>query len=355
MNRKGAQFVIDFSGGKIYKLIIHSVGNKLKEDGVILSNECVKISEDSLHNLLGKYFFQRFKDDSLYQFSHETDLGFNEVYQYAKATFEDINTFEVNSQKIAKHLYEASTHPNIKTGELSIAYIKGSILNQDMYDAIGIFKSENKESFLKIYSYENKLTVDWDQGIDTNKLDKGCIIFNNQMEKGFNVLVVDNATGMDTKYWVEDFLSIKKKDNNFDKTKLIVDACKKFVRQDFITEKKEKVSMLNNVLDYFESKPEIELEDFTSNVATSLNRSEELKKFINDYAIEKECRDIGSFSIDHSAVKKIKRSIRNFIKLDTDIEIKIHHSAENNTKYIEKGYDEKRKMYYYKVYFNEEQ
>jgi hypothetical protein len=64
-----------------------------------------------------------------------------------------------------------------------------------------------------------------------------------------------------------------------------------------------------------------------------------------------------SFSISNPAVKSIKRKIKNLIKLDTDIEIKVKApSAEaSETSYIERGYDELKGMHYYKVFFNEEE
>lgn len=346
--------MIDFSEVKIDKLILHNVGNKLKEEGVFLSTKSVNISDMSLQNLLGKYFFQNFKNNSLYQFTHNDDLRFNEVFQYTKTIFENNNTFEENTNKIAKHLYNVSTHPNIKSGEISIALLNGAALNQEKYDAIGIFKSESKNPFLKIISHEDKLTVDWDKGIDPNKLDKGCIVFNTQTDKGFSVLPIDTKSKIDTKYWIEDFLTIQKVNNDFNKTKVIADACKKFVTDNFITEKKEKITLLNKVVDYIDTKSTFNLEDFTANVTQNPDDSIILKNYINEYASENQSGELYNFSVDNSAVKKVKRSIRNFIKLDTDIEIKIHPSSKNNTKFLEKGYDEKKKMYFYKVYFNEE-
>lgn len=52
-------------------------------------------------------------------------------------------------------------------------------------------------------------------------------------------------------------------------------------------------------------------------------------------------------------VKKEKK-IKNVIKLDTKLELKILLDKENGTKNIEKGFDTERGMSYYKIYFNEE-
>lgn len=348
--------MIDFTGAKIDKLMIHGVGNKLREDGIIISQSCVSISGDSVYGLLGKYFFNQFKDNRVYNFTHETDLSYNEVYQFAKEAFANISRFEDSSQGIAKHLYEVSTHPNIKKGELCVAYISGAAHNGNVYDAIGILKSENKDAFLRINSYGNRYTVDWEQGINTNKLDKGCIIFNHQMEKGYNVLIVDNASSVDAKYWTELFLGIQRNNNEFFKTKVLVDACKEFIKKDFAGEKTDKIVTLNNVVEYFNSNSQLELNEFSTHIAKEAESTKALKKYITEYAQKKECLSIEEgFSIDQSAMKSIKRSIKNLIKLDTEIEIKIKLSSDMGKQYLEKGYDDKKQMYYYKIYFNEEE
>ena len=54
-------------------------------------------------------------------------------------------------------------------------------------------------------------------------------------------------------------------------------------------------------------------------------------------------------------VKKQKQQIKTDIKLDTHIQIKLDIDAPDaSSEYLEKGYDEEKKMRYYKVYFNEE-
>jgi len=344
--------MVDFTGAAIKKLIIHGVGNKLKENELVLSRECVDISNGSLCSLLGKYFFQCFKDNGLYSFKHETTLVFNEVYQYVKSIFNDLNSFQVCSENISKHLYEVSTHPNIKNGELCIAYIKGSLINGTAYDAVGLFKSESKEAFLKFNNNIDTYTVQWEQGINTNKLDKGCIIFNVQMEKGYKILVVDSETIIDTKYWIDDFLGIQKVNDDFFKTKVLVNACKEFVKKDFLGDKTEKVTILNNVVEYLNSNSYLNIDDFSSIVTDRASSSESLRGYITNYAEKKECIDIENFSIDQSAIKSI---IKNIIKLDTDIEIKIKPSARRSSQYLEKGFDENKQMYFYKIYFNEEE
>ncbi|WP_088227391.1 nucleoid-associated protein [Desulfosporosinus sp. FKB] len=347
--------MFDFSGVKIDKLMLHGVGNKFKEEEIIISQDCVNISDGPIYGLLGKYFFQQFKENEIYSFSHETDLCYNEVYQFTKLAFADISNFANSSQAIARHLYEVSTHPNIKRGELWVVYIKDAIFDENVYDAIGIFKSENKDAFIRINSNGNLYTLDWLQGINIDKLDKGCIIFNNQMEKGFQVLNIDTNRSVDTKYWTESFLGIQKCSTDYLKTKTLVEACKEFVKKDYIAEQSEKVVMLNNVINYINTVPQIKLDDFSVSVAEGAEYAEALMQHIADYAEMNECLNIESFSIDKAVIKKVKRNIKSYIKLDTEIEIKIKGTSNKSKQYLEKGYDDKKQMYYYKVYFNKEE
>ena len=61
-----------------------------------------------------------------------------------------------------------------------------------------------------------------------------------------------------------------------------------------------------------------------------------------------------SFEISKQAVTEAKKKIRNFIKLDSDIEIKIPSKISAVEEIIEQGYDAKKKMRYYKIYYTNE-
>ena len=60
---------------------------------------------------------------------------------------------------------------------------------------------------------------------------------------------------------------------------------------------------------------------------------------------------------DYRGIKLVARkSIKNVINLDTHIQIKMDFiNPESAEKFVEKGWDEEKQMYYYLVYFNKEQ
>ena len=61
------------------------------------------------------------------------------------------------------------------------------------------------------------------------------------------------------------------------------------------------------------------------------------------------------FEVSDIVLKKEKAKIKTEIKLDTHIQIKLDIDAPDAaSEYIERGFDEEKKMKYYKVFFNEE-
>jgi hypothetical protein len=56
-----------------------------------------------------------------------------------------------------------------------------------------------------------------------------------------------------------------------------------------------------------------------------------------------------------SFLKSRNKKLKTEIKLDTNIQIKLDFDAPYaSAEYLERGYDDVKKMHYYKVYFNEE-
>ena len=71
-----------------------------------------------------------------------------------------------------------------------------------MIDAVGIFKIENKENFFTLSrTGDDNLTLNGEVGINQQKLDKACLIFNMDKDNGFTILNVDHSNrNRDAKY-----------------------------------------------------------------------------------------------------------------------------------------------------------
>jgi hypothetical protein len=53
------------------------------------------------------------KEENYFQFAHEVDLDYNDMYKFASAIFENRIVYE-NSKNITRHLFEQSNHPILK-------------------------------------------------------------------------------------------------------------------------------------------------------------------------------------------------------------------------------------------------
>jgi len=93
------------------------------------------------------------------------------VYLYVSKIFKNKDLLYEQSINLAKHLYEQSTHPKIKGGEFYTVYFKDCILGGETLDAIGLFKSENKDTFLKVIRQNGNFNLESQKGINIKKLD----------------------------------------------------------------------------------------------------------------------------------------------------------------------------------------
>ena len=152
------------------------------------------------------------------------------MYTFATAVFNNPSEIHNVSKKITKHLFEQSNHPHIKNGEVYVAYFTNVSIDNNLVDAIGVFKSEVQNDFLQFEEKESNLEMILQQGINLNKLDKGCIIFNYKKEEGYKILTVD-SNRYDARYWLEHFLSVDAfQDENF-MTKKYLKFCQEFAKE----------------------------------------------------------------------------------------------------------------------------
>ena len=162
--------------GELDKLVLHFVGNKTNGDGVRFSN--VLTQYENIEEYIKQLINNNFKSDELYGFYFLPNLELNPMFQFVSSIFKDPNTFIEQSQNSARYLYDKSVNPQTKSGELCFSYLKNCELNGENVDCIGIFKSENKETVLKVSPLNEGFELKDEKGINTNKMDKGCLIFN---------------------------------------------------------------------------------------------------------------------------------------------------------------------------------
>lgn len=337
------------------RMVLHKVGNKGNGELLTLSAAPYILNAD-ISSVLLHYFTNPFKGSQYYVFSNDREVGFNGMYNCIKKIFEDakLNLYE-ESCNIAQHLYDVTTHPNIKSGELYVTYMTKCYLDGDIVDAVGIFKSENKETYLKVFPDGDNFDIEQDNGININKLDKGCIVFNKDAEDGYVVAVVDTTSkGNDAVYWIDDFLSLRIRQDSFHKTEGLLGLCKEFITEGVPNEYKEvskadQAELFNRSAEYFKENKNFNLESFNEKVMAP-ELQEMFIDYKNKYSQEHELEIDDDFILNDEALKKASRYLRSVIKLDKNFTLYIHGRRDR----VEIGEDEEKGLRYYKLYFEKE-
>ncbi|MDR0681151.1 MAG: nucleoid-associated protein [Dysgonamonadaceae bacterium] len=345
--------MIDIIKTNIRNVAIHKVGNKHDEDLLQFAKTEIDIINPLIRELLVKYFLFPFKSPEYFNFYHDIDINMNEVFVCVSKIFDNPETLLEQSVNLAKHLYEQSVHPQIKGGEFYTVYFKDCIIDGETVDAVGLFKSENKDIFLKVFPSGEGFEIESEKGININKLDKGCLIFNTERENGYIVAVVDNTNkGADAQYWIDDFLHIRQRHDGYYNTQQALSLCKNFVKEElpqrFEVSKVDQIDLLNKSVQFFKEKDNFNMEEFTNEVIGQPDMIETFNQFKSNYQREYELELADNFTISDNAVKKQARIFKSVIKLDKNFHIYVH----GNHNLIEQGSDENGK--FYKIYYQEE-
>lgn len=340
---------------KLKEVIVHKVGNPTRGEELKLSQNPLTLNDELVGSMLTKYFLGSINENDHYHFTHLSDLSLNEVYTYITRIFEDPSSFVPTSALLASFLYSKSTHARVKEGEMYIALFNEVPFGTEYKQALGIFKSESKESFLKVFPHGQSLEVISDEGININKLDKGCLVFRNNKEEGYTVCVVDATNKQnDAQYWVTDFLQVEAYADSYHNTENYLGLCKQFITNEYAEKfevtKSDQIDMLNRSIDYFKTKEQFNMQEFAEEV---IHHTEVIDTFIEykkTFETVKNFEIEDEFDINLSAVKKQAKVFKSVLKLDKNFHIYIHGRKD----LMEKGYDELTGKHYYKIYFDEE-
>jgi hypothetical protein len=350
--------MINLFNTHIASLSIHRVGNKSRNEAIFLSSAPYKM-DDEITPLLKEFFLKPFRDreENYFHFAHDADLEFHELFNHVSKIFDDPQLIHEVSRSIASYLYNQSEHPHIKSGEVYVGYLENVQLDNVKMDAIGIFKSELKQDFLQFAEEGSQLEAILQHGVSLNKLDKGCLIFNTEKENGYKILSVD-SNRYDARYWLESFLGVEAlADDNF-YTKKYLKFCQDFAKDVVLPaeDKQQEVLFMNRAVNHFAKNDNFEETAFMNEVIDNPDLLPEFRHYKTEKAPKYSIEDLTTFPIANTAVTAARKKIKNVINLDTNIQIKLDFiNPESAEKFVEKGWDEEKQMYYYLVYFNKEE
>lgn len=196
---------MELSSSTVSSLIVHRVGNKLRDESLKLSNCESPVSDELSSLILGGYLRGIASEKNEYYFHHETDISLNATRFYINQFFDGEIDLAETSRRLAIHLYENSLHPNIRQGDLLIILFDGIEYKNRNRRALGIFKSEVTDNYLTITDSGDSLNVVPSIGINPNLIDKGALVFEDE-----DIVFAVDRFGNKTKFWIDDFLKVRK-------------------------------------------------------------------------------------------------------------------------------------------------
>lgn len=345
--------MIDPSQSILHTASVHIVGNKSNDQALTVSEAPLILEDELIKRSLLTYFLSNFATPEYFSFTSATeDFTLNPLFKFSSEIFDEVETFHENSIAIAQYLYASTNHPNIKSGDLFVARISGIVLDNKPTDALGIFKSENKDTYLKLWSDPGAFDLRADEGINIKKLDKGCLILNVEREAGYKILIVDNANRSEAQFWKNDFLNVAPWSDAFHHTHNFMNLTRQYVGdqldEEFSVSKADKIDLLNRSMNFFKSREQFDQNEFETEVLADASVIESFRKYEKTFMTDADIAN--NFEISAQAVKLQARVFKSVLKLDKNFHIYIH----GNRELIEKGYDDVTRRHYYKLYFDQE-
>lgn len=336
---------------ELNKISVHIVGNKNRFEHLIKSKMPLELDE-SMKEVMLKFFQNSFKSDEYFHFRHASDLNLNEVYHYISKIFENPEDLHEQSIHLAQFLFDNSLHPKIKSGEFFTAYFQNCNYKGEIIDAIGLFKTENKDVFLKIKHDNYFFDLETDKGINLNKLDKACLIYNTEKENGYVLSIADKTNGTEAQFWTDEFLQVQQMEDEYYHTQKALQVFKNYVEErmpeEFEINRIDQADFLNRTMEFFNENTEFETEGFAHEILQQPELIESFNQYKSDYELDSQEMLSDQFGIAEKAVKKQTRFYKSVIKLDKNFHIYVHGDRSK----IEQSEDSHGK--YYKIYFDEE-
>ena len=327
----------------IDKVICHHFSSDATK--CIINNAEMNLQNEN-QEILKEFFLKPFVNKkNEYVFSHHINIKYNVAYQTILNMFQGAE-FAQSSVSLYKHLQAMSISPTIKDGDVFIVKIEDILINNTYYEGIGIIKIEKKNEFIEtIVNSQGNLQISIKKGFSANKIDKAClVIFTEHTPK---VLIVDNSK--DTKFWKDDFLGVVPCNNSYNNSHNVIEVFTDFVVNKLGKEnqlsKSEQVHIINKCSEILSNAEDVNLAEISKLVF----QDKEYEKLFWAYKEEYEAQTGNSianeFEIDKKAIN-IRKAAR-CIKLDDTAELHLYKTGS----FIERGFDEYKNMYYYKLFF----
>ncbi|MBF0597287.1 nucleoid-associated protein [Faecalibacter rhinopitheci] len=349
--------MIDVKNAYIGYITLQKVGHKVREEANIIANETMPVDEKKEEDLVPFLLAPFKKNLETHRFHHYTDkLEFNVLYNLAKSTFDEEIDFLDFSNEALQHLYEKSLHPQIKSGEVFMVMYENMQFEEIPCRGLAIYKLENKKKFLR---FDESKGIDYNiwKGYKLEGIDKACLILDVYREEGFRVFSIDDQH-QESEYWKKNFLEIDLIKNNSYHTKKYLELIEDFSNQILLdkTDRKSQAEFISNSIQVLQNNEIITNDIIEEEIIKPFELIDEYKGYKKTYAEDNKIDFVENFEVSIPTLSKESKKIKSEIKLDTKINIKIDLSDPDAAEeHLERGFDDEKKMFYYKVYFNKEQ
>ena len=344
--------MIDSSEVELSGVFVHQVGNKLRQEGTVFSESPLKLSK-TLSGALLNYFFNHFRNsESAFKLTHPAGKAQNAIFAISSRIFKGAALAE-ESQKAAAHLYDVSDHPRIKQGALYVAHFRNIKFDGKSADAIGYFKTDHSDQFLSVDFSGKQSSVSINEGMRVKSFDKGALVVGLNASDGLRVVQAVSQAD-EASYWRDDFLKAVPVTKDAEYTKQFIGLCRRYGSV-IETESgaSEKARFLDATYSYFTENEAFDAKEFRRHLPEEMRPG--FEKYRVDSGSQAESPLPERFEVSASVVKKHKKVFTASIRLDDCVEIKVNPSrGEFDPTRVEKGFDRKRGLSYYKFYFEEE-
>lgn len=349
---------IHLDNAQVVGYSVSKIGNKAREEGVFKSKAVRTEMSSELQEFIMTHFLSKFKFDAMYEFCSDVHLSMNTVYNLCADVFSQGDLTLESVSLIEDFMYETSNHPSVKQGDLYILRIDNVVVDDELVDAIGIFKLDNKEVYVKTALEGSSLDFEFNEGSSSSIIDKGCLVFGLDKDTGYRVALFEPKRKWAKEHWRNRFLSVSQVHDSVFMTSNYMDMCKQFAKKHYKEETKiERAYFLSRLKDYFTHYKEFNEKEFLEVVFqdnyNALDAFEGYKDFFQEAKEIEDTADEG-FYINEEVAKKTAGKINTKVQMDTRVELKVDSSLVESEDLIEHGYCEEREMQYYKVYFNNE-
>lgn len=295
--------MLDTSAAALQNLIIHRVGNNAREEGYHLSGNPVAASEGIGSLLLKSYLGETTRKDEMFEFFHESDLSLHPMHVFSSELFADPEQFQSVSEKIAKHLYSVSTHPNIAGGDLFILLIDNIIKDGHEYRAVGVFKTEIKDKFLSVHEDNGSFTLLESEGINPNVIQKGAIILSDDG----GVFAIDRLSNK-TKYWLDAFLKVRPRTSE----KKIISSISKVYKKvaEELDSPEQAIKYNDELISLVSSQENVSIQDLNA-LAEAYVAPERITELFDEHLEEDNLEELQALKVEtRSLAPRIKRQAK---------------------------------------------